>query len=138
MNGDALSVFEKICGAALLLAVIGTVLSEVSKSARIPVRMSGTVFLYGGVLALFLPLIVRLKELTGGYLTETAEPYSVLMLKCLGIALIAEIVSELCRSSGEGGIAQMVELSAKGLILLLLLPTVETLLETVGGLLSAK
>ena len=136
MGGDALSLFEKLCGGALLLAVIGTVLSEVSKSARIPVRMSGTVFLYGGVMALFLPLIARITELTAGHMTGVSAPYGTIALKCLGIALTSEIVATLCRESGEGGMAQMVELAGKALILLLFLPTVEMLLETVGGLLS--
>ena len=127
------ALFLRICGAALLTVVSLVVMAGLSERARLPVRLSGTVLLYGGVLALTLPLAAQLLELTEGY---GIAPYVTLLMKCLGIALLSELVSALCRDSGEGGLATLVEMAAKALILFSLLPTVETLLRSVEGLLS--
>lgn len=127
------SLFLRICGAALLLAVSGAILGEISQRARLPVRLSGTVVLYGGVLLLLLPLLVRLGDMTEGY---GIAPYVELLLRCLGVALLAQIVSDLCRDVGESGLSSLVEMAAKALILFSLLPTLETLLAAVEGLLS--
>lgn len=134
MDGMGIDVFFKICGAALLAVIVIAVLSEVSKSAKIPVKLGGTVLLYGGALLLILPLISRLSDMAEGYALVT---YGELMLKCLGIALIAQIVADLCRDIGEGTAGSIVEMAAKAVILLLALPTVESLIGTVEGLLSS-
>lgn len=127
------SLFSKICGAALLVAIVSVVLSELPRGTRLPVKVSGAVLLYGGVLLLIVPLITALRRMTEGY---ALAPYGELMLKCLGIALLSEIVSDLCRDAGEGTVGGLVEIAAKALILLLALPTVESLLDIVKSLLG--
>ena len=130
---EAFPIFLRICGAAILAATVGAVLRETSRSGQLPVRIGGTVLLYGGALLLLLPLITRLLALTEGY---ALAPYATMLLRCLGIALLARIVSDVCRDTGEPSLSSAVEMAAKALILLLALPTVETLLATVTSLLS--
>lgn len=127
------TLFLKLCGTAILSAVCLALLGELSGRVRLPVRLSGAVLLYGGVLAFLLPLTERLGEMTEGY---GLAPYVTLLLKALGIALLSEIVSSFCRDAGESGLASLVEMAAKALILLSVLPTVESLLSAVEGLLS--
>lgn len=132
MDGAFSETFLKICGAAILFLIVSTVTMEIGRGVRLPLKLSGPVLLYGGVLLLFLPLIERLKSLTEGY---ALAAYGETLLKALGIALLTEIVAGLCRDSGEGGVAGIVEMAGKAVILLLALPLVESLLETVEGLL---
>lgn len=136
MGEDAILLFWRICGGALLALVAALTLSELKGGARSLVRLGGTVILLGGCVALLAPLIARLGDLADHYLGTAAKPYAALLLRCFGIALCAEIVSSLCRDGGESGLAAAVEMGGKLILLILLLPTVEELLTVVGGLLS--
>ena len=133
MDGASLSLFWRLCGVALLAVTVSVALGALPGGLRSYAKIGGTVLLYGGLLALLLPLLEALKGMTEGYALST---HAGLMLKCLGIALAAQIVSDLCRDMGEGTVGSLLETAAKALILLLALPTVEGLLETVKGLLG--
>ena len=133
---DAVRLFFRLCGGALLALVVAVMLSELKGGARSLVRLGGAVMLLGGSAALLTPLITRLGDLADRCLGEATRPYAVLLFRCLGIALCAEIVSSLCRDGGENGLATAVEMGGRLVLLLLLLPTVEELLAVAGGLLS--
>jgi len=59
------------------------------------------------------------------------------ILKIIGIAYIAEFASQIAKDSGEGSIASKIELAGKVLILVLALPIVQRVIETVLNLLPA-
>ena len=133
---DAVRLFFRLCGGALLALVVAVMLSELKGGARSLVRLGGAVMLLGGSAALLTPLITRLGDLADRCLGAATRPYAVLLFRCRGIALCAEIVSSLCRDGGENGLATAVEMGGRLVLLLLLLPTVEELLAVAGGLLS--
>jgi len=57
------------------------------------------------------------------------------VLKVLGIAYISEFGSQICKDSGESAIASKIELSGKILIMVLALPIISTLMETILSIL---
>ncbi|MCX7571501.1 stage III sporulation protein AD [Tumebacillus sp. DT12] len=59
------------------------------------------------------------------------------ILKIIGIAYIAEFAAQIAKDSGEGSIAAKIELAGKVLILVLALPIVQRVIETVLNLLPA-
>ena len=59
------------------------------------------------------------------------------ILKIIGIAYIAEFAAQIAKDSGEGSIASKIELAGKVLILVLALPIVQRVIETVLNLLPA-
>jgi len=59
------------------------------------------------------------------------------ILKIIGIAYIAEFAAQIAKDSGEGAIASKIELAGKILILVLALPIVQRVVETVINLLPA-
>lgn len=59
------------------------------------------------------------------------------ILKIIGIAYIAEFAAQIAKDSGEGAIASKIELAGKILILVLALPIVQRVVETVLNLLPA-
>ncbi len=61
--------------------------------------------------------------------------YLNIILKIIGIAYIAEIGAQVCRDAQETSVAGKVELAGKLLILVLAMPVVMAILETVLGLL---
>ncbi|MGZ4030577.1 MAG: stage III sporulation protein AD [Tumebacillaceae bacterium] len=59
------------------------------------------------------------------------------ILKIIGIAYIAEFAAQLAKDSGESAIASKIELAGKVLILVLALPIVQRVVETVLNLLPS-
>ena len=59
-----------------------------------------------------------------------------IILKALGICIVAELGSQCCRDAGEAAIAAKVELVAKAALVLMSMPVFTSLMETAGELLS--
>ena len=59
-----------------------------------------------------------------------------ILLKMLGISYLSEFAASLCRDGGYGSAAGQIELFGRLSILVVSMPVVRALLETMGGLLS--
>ena len=57
------------------------------------------------------------------------------VLKIVGIAYIADFGAQICRDAGEGAIANKIEFAAKILVLILAIPVILAILETLIRLL---
>jgi len=60
--------------------------------------------------------------------------YLGVILRVLGIALICELASQVCRDAGEGAVATKVELVGKVMILTAAVPVMRSIVETVVSL----
>ncbi|MDN5346882.1 MAG: stage sporulation protein [Clostridia bacterium] len=58
------------------------------------------------------------------------------LLKIIGIAYVAEFGSQVCRDAGENAVGDKIELAAKVLILVLAIPILAAILETIIRLLG--
>ena len=77
------------------------------------------------------PLIQDIK----GYAESSgAESYFAVMLKALAISLCCRMSADICRDCGENSLASRVELAGKAGIVILSLPVIKQLLETVKEL----
>ena len=79
------------------------------------------------------PLVAFLSELTKN---DSIATYAAPLIKALGIAVLTQCCSELCRECGEGTVGNGIELIGKIEILLLSLPLVNEILEVARRLLS--
>ncbi|MCR4397426.1 MAG: stage III sporulation protein AD [Firmicutes bacterium] len=64
------------------------------------------------------------------------EVYLSTVLKIVGVAYVAQFGAEVCRDAREAAIAAKVEFAGKVLILILAVPIIQAILETVVGMLS--
>lgn len=122
----------KLCMIAVLgLAV--TMIVKQWKSDFLPlIRIGMTVLFSIAILTTLSPLIQQLSTLCQG---EAAQ-YTEVLFKALGIAVLTQICSSICRDAGENAIAEGVELTGKVELLLLALPLISQILSTAGELLS--
>jgi stage III sporulation protein AD len=67
-------------------------------------------------------------------MSEVTAGYIKLMMKILGISLLTQIVCDICRDNGENALASMTGTVAKIIIVALILPLFETVINIVGGL----
>ena len=123
----------KIC----LVAVTGVCLCVIVKQWKsdfLPLlRLALTVVFAGAILSLSIPLVSYLREMT----SQTGlSAYAALLVKALGIAILTQCASDICRDAGESGVANGVELAGKAEILLLCLPLLGEIFASVKELLA--
>lgn len=62
--------------------------------------------------------------------------YSAVLLKSMGIGILAQTTADVCRDSGVSMIASKVEFAAKIIILLICIPILQTLMSLIEGFLK--
>ena len=123
----------KVCGGALLL-LLAIVLLKSAKGDALPLQWTGILGLFGATFLLLQPVFTWLLSLCEAWgMSGTAT----IMLKGLGIAMLTQICADLCRQTGEGGIAGGVEMVGRAELLLLCLPLMRELFDVAVELLGA-
>ena len=124
----------KLCMVGLLILASSTVIKQ-WKADFLPLVRIGAVVLFGALLiASAKPLLALLTSLGKG--TEASSVYIETILKGLGIVILTQIASDICRDSGEGTLAGHIETVGKLELLLLCIPLIEEILVTAEKLLE--
>lgn len=131
MDGSAVI---KVCGLGLLAAVVSVILRELCKGLALPLKFAGAILTAGAALALFYPTVQKLLTLSAE--VPAASGYGTVLLKALGISILAEFSAGICRDVGEGAIASGIETAGKACVLVLALPLIEEALGSAGVLLG--
>ncbi len=123
----------KLCMVALLVLTSSTVIKQ-WKADFLPLVRIGAVVLFGSLLiASSKPLLSLVERLGNG--SGTSE-YVETILKGLGIVILTQISSDICRDSGEATLAGHIETVGKLELLLLSIPLIEKILATAEKLLE--
>ncbi|MBE6665095.1 MAG: stage III sporulation protein AD [Ruminococcaceae bacterium] len=123
----------QVCGFALLGVAVVLILRgfrpEYATVAGIAVGM----LLLFGTLS---PLKTVMDSITSVAAHTGFSVYSSVILKSMGIGILAQTTADVCRDSGVGMIASKVEFAAKIIILLLCVPILQTLMSLIEGFLK--
>ena len=122
----------KICGVGVLCSVICAVLGKMIGGIGVAVKLGGLALILGFAVMLLGEIseeVVAIGDGAGG-------EYVSLMIKGLGIVTLGRICADVCRDCGEGTVASAVETCVKLAVLLLTLPSVMGILQSVELLLS--
>ncbi len=122
-----------VCGIAVLGLVVTVTLRMLRPDFAVYTGLITTFVLLSGLLTPIGTLIKGLVSLSEG---TGFSVYTELILKTLGIGLISQVTSDVCRESGASAIASKVEFAAKILILGLCVPIFTVLLEYIEGFLG--
>ncbi len=126
----------RICGVALIALVALILLRQVRPDWAPLLRIASAVVAVGGILGLGAEVLSALGEWTDTLGAALPQESFGVLVRALGIALLTEVAATMCRDCGEGSLATWVELAGKLEILLLALPLIETVWETVAGVLG--
>lgn len=123
----------KLCMVALLILTSSTVIRG-WRSDFLPLIRMGAVVLFGSLLiASAKPLLSLITTLgTGAGISQYVET----ILKGLGIVILTQICSDICRDSGETTLASHIETVGKLELLLLCIPLIEEILTIAEKLLT--
>ncbi|MBQ7391756.1 MAG: hypothetical protein IJV73_03645 [Clostridia bacterium] len=123
----------KLCMVALLVLASTTVIKQ-WRSDFLPLIRIGAVVLFGTLLiASAQPLFSLVNTLSNG---AGASGYIETIIKGLGIVILTQISSDICRDSGESTLAGHIETVGKLELLLLCIPLIREILATAEKLLE--
>ena len=125
----------KLVAAAVAAALAALIVRQVKPELSMFVQL-------GGVLVVTMLLMDVLQELLGavdGMLDFASGMDSgsfTLLMKALGICVTTQLAADICRDSGSGSLANVVELGGRLLVLGLALPLLKTIAELAVGLIG--
>lgn len=122
----------KVLGISFCVLMCSLVVREHNKSFAFILSVAG------GILS-FLTISDKVGELFTSLMSLSASVpsgvmYVKLMLKVLCIVIITQFTVDICRDNGENALASFTEVSAKVLVLSLVMPLFETVISMVVGL----
>lgn len=123
----------RLCAAGLCVTLVLVLLRSWNPSFELPMKLSAAILFVGLLLGLSRPLISYVSSLLS---SSAAAPYAEILLRALGVAILTETVSGICRECKETSVASYLEIAGRLEILILCLPLMEEILESVKGLLS--
>jgi len=118
-----------ICG--LLLTIL---LRDYNKTISVVVMMATAAIIFFLIADGVSEVFRFISKISSG--ADSAAEYIKLMMKVLGITLIAQFTSDMCRDAGENTLASQTETAAKIIVILMVLPLFETVLNIITGLLE--
>ena len=124
----------KIAAAAMVVAVCGLVLRKQTPEISLVLVLFGAVLIFGqsiGAIREINNMIQQLRQISG-LSPAVVTP----VIKTVGVAILTRFAAEICKDTGEGGLAACVETAGTAAALLLTLPLLKTVLSMLTGLLE--
>ena len=128
MIGDTLL---KICGCGVIAALVSVLLKRWGGDFSLLLRLTAGVAMGAVTVSMAVPILSFLTSVAEG---SAMEPYLGVLLRVLCVSVVTNLSAVICRDLGEASLAGFVELGGKIEILLLSLPLLEEIVETVGGM----
>lgn len=124
----------KVVVIVLTALIINIVLKNYSKEFTFLINIVCTIIIFTLISKDLKGIVDRLTSISNEI--SVLLPYIKIMLKILGISMIAQLLSDLCRDNGENTLANQTELSAKIIILVTALPLFTTIMDIMIGMLK--
>lgn len=123
-----------IIGISAVALIFGLFLRQHNKSVSLILIIFACIAVFLESVSYLTDIIDTLSGIVSGL--EETSAYLKIMFKVLGIALITQIISDLCRDCGESALAGQTEVAAKIFIVALILPLLQAVVKVITGLAS--
>lgn len=123
----------QIVGLGLVGAVLALVLKQYKPELALPLSLVVGLIIFTFMLKKIIVIIQTLEKLARQ--AEVDQIYLTTILKAIAIAYIAEFGAQICRDAGEKIIASKIEFAGKVMIMILGLPIMMAILESILQLL---
>ncbi|MDD2234212.1 MAG: stage III sporulation protein AD [Desulfitobacteriaceae bacterium] len=118
----------QIVGLALIVTIIGVLLRQFRPEIALQLTILTAVMIFLLVLGKVKVIIELLQSLADQ--ANINSYYLLIVLKIVGISYLAEFGAQICRDAGEGALATKVELAAKISVLVLAIPIIAAIMES--------
>ena len=118
----------QIVGLALLVTVLGIVL----KQHRPEIAVQLTILTSAAIFILVVSKVKIIIDLLQSLADQASisSYYLLIVLKIVGVAYLAELGAQICRDAGEGALASKIELAAKVGVIILAIPIIVAITES--------
>lgn len=123
-----------IIGISAVALIFGLFLRQHNKTVSLILIIFACIAVFLESVSYLTDIIDTLSGMVSGL--EETSAYLKIMFKVLGIALITQIISDLCRDCGESALAGQTEVVAKIFIVALILPLLQAVVKVITGLAS--
>lgn len=123
-----------IIGISAVALIFGLFLRQHNKTVSLILIIFACIAVFLESVSYLTDIIDTLSGMVSGL--EETSAYLKIMFKVLGIALITQIISDLCRDCGESALAGQTEVAAKIFIVALILPLLQAVAKVITGLAS--
>lgn len=127
-------IFWKAAAAALITVILGLSLSKQEKDIGAILSMAVCCMVMVSALIYLEPVLDFLKELEAA--GDLQGDFLGILLKVLGIGLVAEIASSVCSDAGNGSLGKTVHIMGSAVILYLSLPVFRSLMDVLSRILE--
>ncbi len=124
----------KIVTIVLISIVLVIFLRDVNKEFAFFVTIAASILLFSVVISEFYDVISSIFLISEGI--GSINSYVKLMIKILVLVLLSQFVIDLCRDNGENALASQTELASKIIILVMIMPLFNSVLNIITGLLK--
>lgn len=124
----------KIAVVTLTTLILVIFLKRTNKEFAFILTFAAALILFSIVISDFFDVVNRIYTISSGI--ENLNSYITLMVKILGITLITQFIIDLCKDSGENALATQTEIASKIIILIMVMPLFEAVMNVVAGLLK--
>lgn len=129
------ALFLKAAAAAILATVCATFFRRENRSFSMLLSIAACFVILVLLATILEPILTFSKELAG--LANLDMAYLRPVFKCVGIAIIVQVVAPACRDAGETAIAATIELCASVVALYLSLPLLSAVIQMIKELMGA-
>jgi len=124
----------KLVAAAVIAAGSAIIVRQIRPDLAVFVQV-------GGICAIAMLLLTTVRDVLGvleGMLnfSDASGGSFLLMAKALGVCICTQLAADLCRDTGSGALANLVELGGRVLVLALALPLLKSMAELAIGLIG--
>ncbi|QGG46559.1 stage III sporulation protein AD [Heliorestis convoluta] len=123
----------QVVGVGIIATVLLVVIRRQRPEMAVQLSIAAGVILFLFILTKISAILQVLDDLA--HQAQINRYYLTTLLKIVGVAYIAEFGAQICRDAGESAIASKVELAAKILVMVMALPIILALIETLINLL---
>lgn len=124
----------QIIGLAIVVTVIGTVLRQIKPEMAIQLSILAGVAIFLLIMDKIRIIIDLMQKLADQ--ANISSYYLFIILKVVGVAYLAEFGCQICKDAGENALATKVEIAAKIFVVILAIPIIVAIMESMMKLLA--
>lgn len=125
-----------VVGTAILAAVLALTLRQTQPVFAVLLTVVSGGLLFVWAISGAIPAVETLRSLLGRF--SDHAPYADVLIKALGISLLTQMASEICRDAGETALAGRAELAGKVMLVLCGMPLFEHAVFLLEEMVNAK
>jgi len=124
----------QVIGLAIIVTVLGAVLKQIKPEIAIQLSILAGVTIFLLIMDKIRLVVDLLQKLANQ--ADISSYYLFIVLKIVGVAYLAELGGQICRDAGENALATKVEIAAKVFVVILAIPIIAAIMESMMKLLA--